>query len=442
MQPSGILVLKQGRIIDPSQQIDRVSNLIIEDGIIVRIDDNITPPPGAQLFDAKGLIVCPGFVDLHCHLREPGFEYKETVETATRAAARGGFTTVCAMPNTNPVMDSRAVVEFLLGKASKEGIVNVLAIGAVTKGSRGEELAEMQDLADAGVVGYSDDGNPVADGNIMRQALSYSSAFGLPVINHCEVPELAAGGSMNEGWVSNRLGIKGAPNSAEEVMVARDIALALLTGGRLHIAHASTAGTVELVRQAKNNGANVTCEVTPHHLTLSDEAVLGQKTPSPFSPLAEDAYETNAKVNPPLRSRADVEAVVEGLRNGIIDFIATDHAPHSVVDKMCTFDDAAHGISVLETALGSLMSLVHGGNISLPQLIQKLTTAPAKFLNRELGSLKPGVPADVTVFDPDAEWVVNSDSFASKGKNTPLDGSLLKGRVVATIVRGKMVYGD
>ena len=232
MQPSGILVLKQGRIIDPSQQIDRVSNLIIEDGIIVRIDDNITPPPGAQLFDAKGLIVCPGFVDLHCHLREPGFEYKETVETATRAAARGGFTTVCAMPNTNPVMDSRAVVEFLLGKASKEGIVNVLAIGAVTKGSRGEELAEMQDLADAGVVGYSDDGNPVADGNIMRQALSYSSAFGLPVINHCEVPELAAGGSMNEGWVSNRLGIKGAPNSAEEVMVARDIALALLTGGK------------------------------------------------------------------------------------------------------------------------------------------------------------------------------------------------------------------
>lgn len=441
MQNTDTLVIKQGRIIDPSQQIDRVSDLIIDRGVIGKIDDDIAPPAGARLLDANGLVVSPGFIDLHCHLREPGFEHKETVATATLAAARGGFTTVCAMPNTNPVMDSRAVVEFLIAKASEEGVVNVLPIGAITKGSKGKELAEMGELAEAGVIAYSDDGNPVMSSNIMRQALSYSSTLGLPIINHCEVPELTAGASMNEGWVANRLGIKGSPSSAEDVMVARDISLSKLTGGRLHIAHASTAGAIELVRQAKTNGTNVTCEVTPHHLTLSDEAVLGQGTPSAFSPLTEGAYDTNAKVNPPLRSRADLDAVVEGLRDGTVDFVATDHAPHGLVDKICTFDEAAHGISVLETALGSLMSLVHAGRISLPQLIQKLTSSPAGFLRRELGALKVGFPADVTVIDPDAEWVVNSSLFASKGKNTPLDGVLLKGKVTATIVAGRIVYG-
>lgn len=442
MSEPGAILVRGGRIVGPAQGVDKVADLLLEDGVVKGIDGQIAPPDGAQLIDAKGLVVCPGFVDLHCHLREPGFEYKETVATATRAAATGGFTTVCAMPNTDPVMDSRAVVDFVLRKGREDGVVRVLPIGAVTKGSKGAQLAEMGDLADAGVVGYSDDGNPVADDNIMRQALSYSSAFGLPIINHCEVPELTAGGSMNEGWVSNRLGIKGVPNSAEEVMVARDIALARLTGGRLHIAHASTAGTVELVRQAKDSGVSITCEVTPHHLTLSDETVLGyHHDGSPFEPLDEDAYDSNAKVNPPLRTRADVEAVVAGLNDGAIDFIATDHAPHSQIEKLCTFEEAAHGISVLETALGSLMSLVHDGQVALPLLVEKLTASPAGFLGSELGTLKPGAPADVTVFDPDAEWVVDASDFASKGKNTPLDGATLKGRVVATIVAGEVVHG-
>jgi dihydroorotase len=383
------------------------------------------------------MVVCPGFIDLHCHLREPGFEYKETIATGTLAAARGGFTTVCAMPNTDPVIDSRAMVDFVLQKARDEAAVRVMVIGAVTRGSKGRGLSEMVELAQAGVVGFSDDGHPVADPNIMRQALSYCSSLGLPIINHCEVPELSAGGAMNEGWISTRLGLKGIPGSAEEVMVARDIALAELTGGRLHIAHVSTAGSVALVRRAKEKGLRVTCEVTPHHLTLSDGAVLGLGGEGrPFSPLTESAYDTNAKVAPPLRDATDVEALVQGLKDGAIDFIATDHAPHSTVEKLCTFQEAANGISVLETALGSLMSLVHKKNLPLPLLVEKLTAAPARFLGVELGTLKVGAPADVTIFDPDAEWVVDASSFASKGKNTPLDGATLKGRVMATIVGG------
>ena len=439
-QPRPILV-RGGRIIDPGEGVNRIGDLLLEKGVIKGIDNEIAPSNGARVIDAQGLVVCPGFIDLHCHLREPGFEYKETIATATRAAARGGFTTVCAMPNTDPVMDSRAVVDFVLRKGREEGAVRVLPIGAVTKGSKGAQLAEMGELAEAGVVGFSDDGQPIADDNIMRQALSYSSVMALPIINHCEVPELSAWGAMNEGWVSNRLGIKGIPQTAEEIMVARDIALARLTGGRLHIAHASTAGTVDLVRQAKDGGLNVTCEVTPHHLTLSDETVLGYRNNgSPFQPLTKDAFDSNAKVYPPLRTTDDMEAVIEGLNDGIIDFIATDHAPHNQVEKLCTFEEAANGISVLETALGSLMSLVHADDVRLPLLVEKLTAAPAKFLGRELGTLKAGAPADVTIFDPDAEWVVDASSFASKGKNTPLDGATLKGRVVATIVAGEAVY--
>ena len=365
-QPVPILV-QGGRIIDPEQGLDKVADLLIEEGVVRGIDGQIDPPDGAQVVDASGLVVCPGFIDLHCHLREPGFEYKETIATGTRAAARGGFTTVCAMPNTNPLMDSRAVVDLVLRKGREDGAVRVLPIGCVTKGSKGAELAEMGELAESGVVGFSDDGLPVADANIMRQALSYSLSLGLPIINHCEVAELSAGGSMNEGWVSNRLGVKGIPNSAEEIMVARDIALAETTGGRLHIAHASTAGTVELVRQAKERGlTNVTCEVTPHHLTLSDETVLGDRhNGSPFEPLTSSAFDSNAKVAPPLRARKDVEAMVQALKDGVIDFIATDHAPHGQVEKLCTLEEAANGISVLETALGSLLSLVHAGDIAL-----------------------------------------------------------------------------
>ena len=442
MSQAGPILVQGGRIVDPSQGIDEVADLLVQEGVVRGMEGQIDPPDGATTIDATGLVVCPGFVDLHCHLREPGFEYKETIATGTRAAARGGYTTVCAMPNTDPVIDSRAIVDFVHRKGREDGVARVLTIGAVTKGSKGGELAEMGELAEAGVVGFSDDGHPVADSNIMRHALSYSSSLGLPVINHCEVLELSAGGAMNEGWVSNRLGLKGVPNSAEDVMVARDIALAELTGGRLHIAHASTAGTVDLVRQAKEKGLSVTCEVTPHHLTLSEEAVAGDGSPGTsvaFQPLTSGAYDTNAKVAPPLRSRRDVEAMVHALKDGVVDLIATDHAPHSTVQKVCTFEEAAFGISVLETALGSLMSLVHAQSISLSLLIEKLTWAPARFLGMELGTLKAGAPADVTIFDPDTEWIVKASEFASKGKNTPLDGRTLKGRVVATIVGGAVV---
>ena len=444
MRQTEPILVQSGRIIDPSQGVDTIADLLIEDGVVRGVDSHIDPPEGSHVIAAEGLVVCPGFIDLHCHLREPGFEYKETIATGTRAAAAGGFTTVCAMPNTRPVMDNRSVVEFVLRQAREHGVVRVLPLGCITKGSEGIELAEMGELAEAGVVGFSDDGHPVGDSNVMRQALSYSLPFGLPIINHCDVPELSAGGSMNEGWVSTRLGIRGIPTAAEENMVARDIALAELTGGRLHIAHASTAGTLDLIRRAKEKGARVTCEVTPHHLTLTDEAVLGYSEDSgqsgPFDPLTSGAYDTNAKVNPPLRTPQDVEAMVQGLKDGTIDFIATDHAPHGKVEKECTFEEAANGISVLETALGSLMSLAHAGDISLPLLVEKLTWSPARFLGMELGTLKTEAPADVTIFDPDSEWVVDASTFASKGKNTPLNGVTLKGRVIATVVGGKVVY--
>ena len=434
------LLIKGGRVIDPGQGIDGVADLLSESGVVNCIGGDITPPAGASVIDATGLVVSPGFIDLHCHLRDPGFEYKETIATGTAAAAKGGFTTVCAMPNTNPVSDSRAVVDYVVSKGREEGVVRVLPIGCVTKGSEGKELAEMGDLAGAGVVGFSDDGNPVSDANIMRRALTYSTSLSLPIINHCEVPELSSHGVMNEGWISNRLGLMGTPGSAEEVMVSRDIELAKLTGGRLHIAHASTARTLELVRQAKENGLLVTCEVTPHHLTLSEEAVLGRILGDPYEALDENAYDTNAKVAPPLRSREDVAAMVEGLKSGVVDFVATDHAPHSSVDKLCTFEEAANGISGLETALGALMMLVDGGEIGLSLMVNKLTYEPARFLGMDLGTLMPGTPADVTIFDPDAEWVVNPAEFVSKGKNSPFAGATLKGVVVKTIVEGDVVY--
>ena len=443
------ILIKGGRIIDPSQAIDTIADLLVENGVVRGIKESMAAPKAARVIDAAGLVVCPGLIDLHCHLREPGFEDQETIATGTEAAARGGFTTVCAMPNTNPPMDSRASIEFVMGTARQEGVVRVLPIGCVTKASKGVQLAEMAEMADAGAVGFSDDGLPVSDSNIMRQALSYSSSQGLPIVNHCEVPELFKGGSMNEGWVSNRLGIRGIPGSAEEIMVARDIALAELTGGRLHLAHVSTAGTLELVRSAKERGVNVTCEVTPHHLTLTEEAVLGsngstigntEPGASLFAPLTPAAYDTQAKVNPPLRSRHDMEAMVEGIRDGSVDFIATDHAPHNRVQKLCTFQEAAFGISVLETAVGSLMSLVHAGEFTLPLMIEKLTSAPASFLGIDRGTLKQGAPADVTILDPDTEWVVDASRFASKGKNSPLDGTTLRGQVSATIVGGEVVF--
>jgi len=435
------IIIKGGRVVDPGQDLDMTADVVLADGVVKGIYGRRRTRESGTVIDATGLVVSPGFIDLHCHLREPGFEYKETIASGTLAAARGGFTAVCAMPNTNPVMDSRAVVDFVLERALSEGFVRVMAIGAVTRGSLGKQLSEMGELAQAGVVGFSDDGHPVSDDNMMRQALSYSTSLGLPIINHCEALDLSDGGDMNEGWVSNRLGLKGIPNSAEEAMVARDILLAETTGGRLHIAHASTAGTVEMVRRAKERGLSVTCEATPHHLTLGHEAVLGDRGDGgQFSPLTLAAYETNAKVAPPLRSQEDVDALVRGLADGTVDFIATDHAPHATIEKVSTFSEAANGISVLETALGSLMALVHEGKLPLPVLIERLTAAPANFLGVGLGSLKTGGPADVTIFDPDAEWVVDSTEFVSKGKNTPLDGATLKGRVVATIVGGAVRY--
>ena len=442
-----MLLIKGGRLIDPSQGIDGIADLLVEDGVVSGMAQHIDPPERAEVIDATGMIVSPGFIDVHCHLREPGFEDKETIATGTLAAARGGFTTVCAMPNTNPTMDTASTLEYVLRKARDEAAVRVLPIGCVTKQSKGAELAEMGELAEAGAIGFSDDGNPVVNSNIMRQALSYSSALGLPIINHCEEPSLFHGGSMNEGWISNRLGIKGIPNSAEDIMVARDINLAELTDGRYHVAHLSTAGALELVRRAKERGMkNVTAEVTPHHLTLTDEAILGRTADGSngsgaYAPLTSAAYDTTAKVNPPLREQADMEAMIQGLRDGVIDLIATDHAPHNRTDKECTFHEAAFGISTLETALGQLMALVHSGAIDLPLLIEKMTLAPARFLRRtDIGTLKQGAPADITIIDPDTKWVVDTAQFASKGKNTPLQGATLKGRVHATLLEGQIVY--
>ena len=422
------LLIRGGRIIDPSQGIDEVGSLLISEGKISWRGE--TPPqPDYDVLPAEGLIVCPGFIDLHCHLRQPGFEEKETIATGTRAAARGGFTTICCMPNTNPPLDNRAAIDYVKAEAAKEGVVRVLPIGCISKGRKGEELAEMGELASAGVIAYSDDGSPVRSSHLMRQALEYSRAFSLPVIDHCEDTALSEDGQMNEGILATQLGLRGIPAAAEEIMVARDLTLARLPGARLHIAHVSTEGSVELVRRGKEKGIRVTAEVTPHHLTLTEEEVIG--------------YDTNAKVNPPLRTKRDLQALIQGLRENVIDAIATDHAPHTEIDKRCEFALAPSGISGFETALGSLMRLVHDGQLALTTLIAKLTGEPARIINYDqLGTLKIGTPADITIFDPDKEWVVDTKTFASKGKNTPLAGSVLKGKIMATIYQGKLVYKD
>ena len=427
------LLIYGGRIIDPSLGLDEIGSLLITEGKISWLGGGeITPPqPDYDIVYAQGLIVCPGFIDLHCHLRQPGFEEKETIATGTRAAARGGFTTICCMPNTNPPLDNRATIDYVKTKAATEGVVRVLPIGCISKGRKGRELTPMSELASAGVIAFSDDGQPVMDSGLMRQALDYSCAFGLPIIDHCEDTALTEGGQMNEGIISTRLGVKGIPNAAEEIIVARDLALAQLTGGRLHIAHTTTEGSVDLVRHAKEKGIQVTAEVTPHHLTLTEERVIG--------------YDTNAKVNPPLRTKRDVQALIQGLREGVIDIIATDHAPHTEAEKRGEFTLAPFGISGFETALGSLMSLVHDGQLTLAILVSKLTCEPSKIIGDKygkLGTLAIGAPADVTIFDPDWEWVVDTGAFASEGKNTPLAGSTLKGKVMATISEGKLVYKD
>ncbi|MFQ6028976.1 MAG: dihydroorotase [Dehalococcoidia bacterium] len=436
------ILINGARLVDPSQGLDSVGDLLVQKGKIASVGGTISSPAGCRVLPGQGLVACPGFIDLHCHLREPGFEYKETIATGTRAAARGGFTTLCCMPNTDPPIDNTAVVDLVRHRAATEGLVRVLPIGCVTKGRKGKELAEMEELASAGVVAFSDDGDPVYDANLMRLALTYSLDLGLPISNHCEEHSLCRGGVMAEGWVSNRLGLPGIPAAAEESMIARDIALAELTGGKLHVAHLSTAGAVALVREAKARGISVTAEICPHHLSITDEWALGNQGANP-SYASVGSYDTSTKVYPPLRSRHDVDALIDGLANGVIDCIATDHAPHDLASKQVTYDEAAFGISVLETALGTLLSLVHQNRLSLEALVERLTVGPARILGEqygELATLKEGTPADITLFDPELEWVVDTAEFASKGKNTPLQGTAMKGRVVATVAGGELVF--
>ena len=446
------LLIHGGRILDPGQGVDLVGDLLLADGKVqwaAPTGHSRTVPPDAHVLEAQNLLVCPGFIDLHCHLREPGFEEKETVATGVLAAVRGGFTTVCAMPNTRPPLDTPALIEQVQRRGQEAGLARVLPIGCVTVGRAGGTLVEMAALARAGAVAFSDDGDPVADPLLMSTALASSAVLGLPVINHCQESSLSQDGVAHDGWVAARLGLPGQPGVAEESMVARDIELAALTGGRLHLAHVSTAGSVELVRRAKEWGLPVTAEATPHHLLLTEEWVMepplgvdrGLGTPS-TAPTS-TAYDTRAKVNPPLRTEQDRAALVAGLRDGVIDIIATDHAPHSQADKLCTFQQAAFGISGLETAFGLLMALVHRDDLPLEDLVRRLTAEPVQVLGltwSHLGSLSPGAAADVTLVDPDAQWVVTSEGFASKGKNTPLEGVSLKGRVMATVVEGRLVF--
>lgn len=448
---NGHILIRNARLIDPATGRDGVADLLMRDGRIVATG-SLQAEANVEAIDANGLILAPGFVDLHCHLREPGQEYRETIASGTRAAARGGFTTVCCMPNTEPAIDTRSVVEFIQRTAQIDGSVRVLPIGAVTRGRRGRELAEMGELASAGVVGFSDDGNPVADAGLMRHALEYASTFGLPVIDHCEDLSLVGDGVMHEGWVSTRLGLRGNPAAAEEVMVARDILLAEMTHAHLHLAHLSTAGSIELVRSAKQRGAPITAEVTPHHLCLTHEAVLGDGR--------RPIYDTASRVSPPLRTELDAAACVEGLRDGTLDCVATDHAPHDITDKLCEFDRAAPGISGLETALGLVLSLVHSGSLDLMTALKRLSYDAVRAFQLDrilratsrgetqddwtggLGTLAIGAPADLVLFDLDKSWIVDPGTFASRGKNTPLAGMRLRGRAVATIFGGNLIFDE
>jgi len=423
------LLIQGGTIIDPSQGIDYKGSLLVTGGKVAWLGEGSPAVSDYAVLQVDGLIVCPGFVDLHCHLRQPGYEEKETIATGTAAAARGGFTTVCCMPNTEPPLDNEAMLNYVRTVAAREGVIRVFPIGCVTLGRKGEELVDMNELEMAGAVAYSDDGSPLSSPDIMRRALEYSRDFNRPIIDHCENQFLTQGGQINEGVVSLELNLQGIPASAEELIIKRDIDLARETGGHLHVAHVSTEGSVDLIRQAKEEGVPVTAEVTPHHLTLTEEAALG--------------YNTNTKVNPPLRTKQDIQALLRGLNDGVIDIVATDHAPHTEVDKNCDFKQAAFGISGFETALGSLLSLVFKSDLSLNNLIEALTVGPARVLGYEkLGTLEEGAPADICIFDLHREWVVKPEKFVSRGKNTPLAGKTLKGMVMATIYQGMPVYMD
>lgn len=421
------LLVKGGRVVDPAAGLDGVRDLLIENGKIAALRQRISDK-GAEVINARGKVVCPGLIDMHTHLREPGREDEETIETGTRAAAAGGFTSLACMANTTPVIDNQGTVEFIYSQARRTGVVNVYPIGSVTKGLRGEELSEIGELKHSGVVAISDDGEPVRNSEVMRRALEYAKMFNLPLISHCEDKSLSAEGVMNEGYVSTLLGLAGIPREAEEVMVARDISLAHLAGGHIHIAHISTAKSVELVRQAKANGIRVTCETAPHYFSLTDEAVR--------------SFDTNTKMNPPLRKVEDVEAIVEGLKDGTIDVIATDHAPHTVVEKEVEYNLAPFGIIGLETALPLVLKLVEEDSLTLTDAIAKMSIRPAEILGIGKGTLSLGADADVTIIDLNREIAVSPEEFQSKSRNSPFIGWKLKGVAVAIVVGGSIVMKD
>jgi dihydroorotase len=427
MKPSSSqqILITGGHVIDPGR-FNGVADVLIDAGRIVAVGPQLKSPAGATKIDAKGRLVLPGFVDLHVHFREPGFEYKESIQSGAAAAVAGGFTSVCCMPNTNPVNDNQAITEFMLDRARAAGLANIFPIGAITKGSEGKELAEIGDLRRAGCVAISDDGKPVMNSLVMRRAMEYALAFDVPVVDHCEDLHLAEGGCMNEGAISTELGLPGMPAAAEDVMVARNVALAELTGARLHLAHISTEGSVRMVREAKSRGLKVTAEACPHHFTITEEVVRG--------------YNTYAKMNPPLRTWKDVQAIKQGLRDGTIDVIATDHAPHASQEKQLGFTEAPFGIVGLETALPLTFALVDEGVLSLESAVDKLSTAPAKAFGLTKGTLAVGADADVAIVDQQEQWEVDPAKFRSKSRNTPFAGWKVKGLVTTTIVGGRVVF--
>lgn len=430
------ILVRGGRVIDPARGVDGVLDVLVESGYVAEIRPRIDAA-GVRVIDAAGCVVAPGFVDLHAHLREPGFEQKGTIATETEAALRGGFTTICAMPNTRPAPDCGPVLESIAERFRRDGRVRILPIGCVTRGREGRELAELAELAAGGVIAFSDDGSPVADPRLMRNALALAGALGLPLSEHCDSPEMHTGGAMNEGAVSERLGLSGQPAAAEAAAIARNIELAAAAGARLHIAHVTTARGVGLIAEAKQRGLPITCEVTPSHLFLTEDAVAGGGP--------EPAYDTNAKINPPLRTEADRRALLAALDDGIIDAIATDHAPHAIEDKLVEFEDAAFGISCFESAASSLLTLAARGELRLERMVQALTSAPAACfgIDRRIpgaGRLEPGVSRDLVILDPAAEVTVDPARWASKGKNTPLAGQRLRGAVRAVIFDGTLAW--
>ncbi len=424
------ILIKGGRVIDPANKIDEVTDIYISDGVIEQIGTQLDVDAlEINVIDATGLIVAPGLIDMHTHLREPGFEYKEDIESGTSAAAMGGFTSIACMPNTNPPIDNAAIVEYIYSKAKSAGKVNVYPIGCISKGQKGEELAPIGELKFAGAVAISDDGRPVENALLMKRALQYANTFDISVISHCEDMSLVDGGSANEGFMATTLGLRPISPAAEEVMVARDVLLAENEGVPVHIAHISTRGSVDIIRSAKARGVRVTCETCPHYFTLTDREI--------------DGFNTNAKMNPPLRSDEDVKAIIEGLRDKTIDVIATDHAPHHIDEKNCEFALAANGIVGLETSLPlGITYLVDTGILTINELLEKMCVNPANILGLNKGTLSESRPADIVIFDPNEKFTVDVNSFKSKGKNSPYDGYELKGKVKYTIVNGKIVVNQ